>query len=158
MRRRTAWGVALVALLIGLAGGCRRGGSPGASAERLVVPVSHPVVRSVTEYVEYTGRTDSVESVGIRARVTGYLVRAPFREGAEVKKGDLLFEIDPRPYKAQLDQAESQVRVAEAQAGLARANYARVKDVGTAVSPQERDQLKAAAEAADAQVAAAKAT
>jgi multidrug efflux system membrane fusion protein len=125
-----------------------------------VVPVSHPAQRQVTEYVEYTGRADAIETVGIKARATGYLKRAPFTEGAEVKKGDLLFEIDPAPYEAQLAQAEAQVRVAEANLVLAQASYNRVKNLtgSAAVSPQEIDQARAAADAADAQVRAAKAT
>src|SRR5262249_48650395 len=79
------------------------------------VPVSRPVHREVTEYAEFAGRTGAVESVDIRARVTGYLVQTPFKEGTEVKKGDLLFEVDPRPYQAQLDQAEGQVNLYTAQ-------------------------------------------
>jgi multidrug efflux system membrane fusion protein len=138
--------------------GCRQRASQGPPATPSVIPVSHPVKREVTEYVEYTGRSDAVSSVGIRARVTGYLTQAPFKEGAEVKKGDLLFEIDPRPYEFQLNQAVAQVGVAEAQSQLAKTNYARVKASGTAASPQEVDQAKATADAADAQVKAAKAT
>src|SRR5438270_7633843 len=101
MPRRIAGGVLFLGLVLP-AGGCRPGGPAGPPSGPPVVPVSHPVRREVTESVEYTGRTDAVESVGIKARATGYLVRAPFTEGAEVKKGDLLFEIDPRPYQAQL--------------------------------------------------------
>jgi hypothetical protein len=62
----------------------------------LDVPVSKPVRREVTEYVDYTGRTAAINSVDIRPRVTGYLVKMPFKEGSEVKAGDLLFEIDMR--------------------------------------------------------------
>jgi len=123
-----------------------------------VVPASKPVQREVTEFVEYTGRADAVDTIGVKARATGFLVQAPFREGAEVKKGDLLFEVDPKPYQAQLDQAESQVRVAEAQAELAHATYNRLKDLSTAASKQELDQARASAAAADAQVKAAKST
>jgi multidrug efflux system membrane fusion protein len=154
--------VALVAGLFALAAGCRKepGTGPAAAAKSAAVPVAKPVQREVVDYVEYTGRTDAVQSVGIRARVTGYLVEIPFQEGKEIKKGDRLFEIDPRPYKAQLDQAKGQVRVAEAQASLAKAYFNRAKAlVGTnAVSPQEYDTAKAALEEADAQVEAAKAT
>jgi RND family efflux transporter MFP subunit len=140
--------------------GCKKAAPPPASTGPQVVPVAKPVQRPVTEYVEYTGRADAVETVGIKARATGDLVRAPFTEGAEVKKGDLLFEIDPAPYEAQLAQAEAQVKVAEANSVLAQASYNRVKNLtGTvAVSPQEIDQARAAAGAADAQVRAAKAT
>ena len=86
-----------------------RGPVKVAPAQPPDVPVSQPIQREVTEYADFTGRTDAIESVDIRARVTGYLVQTPFKEGTEVKKGDLLFEVDPRPYQAQLDQAEGQV-------------------------------------------------
>ncbi|HJZ56946.1 MAG TPA: efflux RND transporter periplasmic adaptor subunit, partial [Gemmataceae bacterium] len=160
MYRQVTWGVALVAVLVGLAAGCRPGNPTGSPSAIPIVPVSHPIQREVSEYVEYTGRTDAVESVGIRARATGYLVRAPFKEGAEVKKDDLLFEIDPRPYKAQLNQAESQVKVNEASLKLARANYERAKEtlskgVG---SQQDIDQAKAAVDEAAARIDASKAT
>jgi RND family efflux transporter MFP subunit len=142
--------------------GCKKTGAPPAAGGPQVVPVAKPVQRPVTEYVEYTGRSDAVTTIGIKARATGYLIRAPFTEGAEVKKGELLFEIDPEPYKAQLAQAEAQVKVAEANLVLAQASYNRVRGLtgvgSTAVSPQEVDQARAAADAAEAQVRAAKAT
>ena len=81
----------------------------------------------------------------------------PFKEGAEVKEGDLLFEIDPRPYQAQYDQAEGQVNLYKAQLELAKANYARDKEVAKtpgAVSLQQLDQDKAAVDEADAAVKA----
>ena len=111
----------------------------------------------MTDYVDFTGRTNAVESVDIRARVSGYLVEMPFKEGAEVKKGDLLFEVDPRPYQAQFDQAEGQVNLYKAQLALAKANYARDLDVAKtpgAVSGQQLDQDKAAVDEADAAVKA----
>src|ERR1700690_1853630 len=86
--------------------GCGKESPQIAPAQAPVVPISHPIEREVTDYVDFTGRTDAVESVDIRPRVTGYLVKMPFKEGAEVKVGDLLFVVDPRPYQAQLDQAE----------------------------------------------------
>ena len=124
------------------------------------MPVSKPVQREVTDYVDFTGRTDAVQAVNIVARVTGYLVKMPFKEGAEVKKGDLLFEIDPRPYQAQLDQAEGQVATYKAQLKLAddelRAGYRASSEAG-AVSQQELDQDKARVDEAAAQVKAAQA-
>lgn len=152
--RPLAWAALLVA-----AAGCRPTPTAPPEATPPTVPVSHPVRRAVTETVEYTGRTDAVESVGVRARVTGYLTQAPFTEGAEVRKGELLFEIDPRPYQAQYDQAVSQVGVAEAQAVLGKSNYARLKSLsGGSASQLEVDQAKAAADSADASLKAAKAT
>jgi len=88
--------------------------SPAASAEPPALPVSKPVERELTDYVDFTGRTNAVEAVDVRPRVTGYLMQMPFKEGSEVKKGDLLFEIDPRPYQAQLGQSQAQVELAEA--------------------------------------------
>src|SRR4051812_12325431 len=140
--------------------GCKKPAPPAGPGGPQVVPVAKPVQRPVTEFVEYTGRADAIKTVGVKARATGYLIRAPFVEGAEVKEGDLLFEIDPKPYQAQLAQAEAQVRVAEANAVLAQASYNRVRNLtgSASVSPQEIDQARAAAAAADAQVQAAKAT
>ena len=128
-----------------------------APPETLVVPTSQPVKREVTDYVDFTGRTDAVESVDIRPRVTGYLVDMPFKEGAEVKTGDLLFVVDPRPYQAQLDQALGLVKLYEAQLNLSRTTYARDQNIARtpgAVSLQQLDQDKAAVGEAEAQVAA----
>jgi membrane fusion protein, multidrug efflux system len=125
------------------------------------VPVSRPVERTVTDYADFTGRTNAVESVDIRARVSGYLVQMPFKEGAEVKKGDLLFEVDPRPYEAQLVQAEGQVNLYKAQLALAKATYARDLEVAKtpgAVSKQQLDQDKAAVDEGDAAVKASQAS
>ncbi len=122
-----------------------------------VTPVSHPVQRQVTDYVEFTGRTDAVEPVDIRARVTGYLVKMPFTEGSEVKEGDLLFEIDPRPYEAQYKQAMGQVELYQSSLKLAKITYQRDLDIGRtpgAVSQQQLDQDRAAVEEADARVRA----
>jgi len=122
------------------------------------VPVSRPVQLNVSDYVDFTGRTDAVQSVDIRARVTGYLVAMPFKEGSEVKKGDLLFRIDPRPYQAQLDQAKGQVNLYQAQLDLARATYNRFlslsKSTPGAVSQQQLEEYKAQLEEARAQMKA----
>src|SRR3954467_483344 len=125
-------------LAAALLAGCKKPAPPAGPGGPQVVPVANPVQRPVTEFVEYTGRADAIKTVGVKARATGYLVRAPFVEGAEVKKGDLLFEIDPKPYEAQLAQAEAQVKVAEAQHVLAQASYNRVRNLtgSASVSPQ----------------------
>jgi multidrug efflux system membrane fusion protein len=172
MRNRVIWGMmCLGVLFVAVIAGCRKQPSQAPAPAKQVVPVSHPVQRQVTEFVEYTGRTDAVQSVGIRARVTGFLIRSPFKEGdtvkgpvklfgAVVREGDLLFEVDPRPYKAQLDQAESQIKVAEAQLKLADANYARTKEAFDkgAESKQNVDSAKASVDEAAARIESAKAT
>ena len=73
------------------------------------VQVSHPVSGEVTDYVDFPGRIEAVNSVEVRARVTGYLEKVYFKEGADVAQGDLLFEIDARPYEAELARAEGAV-------------------------------------------------
>jgi multidrug efflux system membrane fusion protein len=90
--------------------------------------------------------------------VTGYLVQMPFKEGSEVKKGDLLFVIDPRPYQAQFDQAKAQVVLNQASLELAKSTLARYealdKSTPGAVSKQALDQYQAAVVEADARVEA----
>jgi multidrug efflux system membrane fusion protein len=142
--------------------GCSHGSPQVAPPEPPAVPVSKPVRRVVTDYVDFTGRTDAVQAVDIRARVTGYLTEMPFKEGAEVKKDDLLFVVDPRPYQAQLDQAEGQVNRYQAQLNLAKKTYARYKALFArepgAVSKQALDQYQAQVEEADSSLKAAQAS
>lgn len=134
--------------------GCSRPSPRPAPPEAPTVPVSEPVRRDVTDYVDFTGRTDAVEAVDVRPRVTGYLTKVPFKEGAEVKKGDLLFEIDPRPYQAQLDQAEGQIGLVEAQLKLAQVNYQRAVAVAKKgfETAQDLDQNAAAVQEATARM------
>ena len=139
-------------------GACQRNPPPVASHEAPAIPVSHPVQRQVTDFVDFTGRTEAVQAVSIRPRVTGYLVKMPFKEGAMVKSGDLLFEIDPRPYQAQLDEAKGQANLYKAQLQLAKTTLGRSlalnSMVSNSVSQQELDQERAAVEEADARVKA----
>ena len=142
--------------------GCSHGPPQVAPAEPPAVPVSHPVGRVVTDFVDFTGRTDAVQAVDIRPRVTGYLVDMPFKEGAEVKKNDLLFVVDPRPYQAQLDQAEAHVNRFLAELELAKATNARYQGLAHsepgAVSKQALDQYQAQVKEADASLRAAQAS
>src|SRR5207302_4860878 len=104
----------------------------------------------------------AVESVDLRARVSGYLMRMAVKEGADVKKGEVLFEIDPRPYQAQFDQAMAQVALREASLKLAQATYERdlalAKAVKDSVTQQQIDQDRAAVEEAKARLAVSKAS
>ena len=77
------------------------------------VTVSRPQVATVTNWDEYPGHIEAVESVEIRPRVSGYIDSIHFTDGAEVKAGDLLFVIDPRPYQAELDRAQARFELAE---------------------------------------------
>src|SRR5437868_4856339 len=84
------------------------------------VTVSKPVEREVTDYHYYTGRIEAVETVEVRARVRGFLQKIHFKEGVEVHQGELLYEIDPRTFQADVDKAQADVTRAEAQAQVAR--------------------------------------
>jgi RND family efflux transporter MFP subunit len=92
-----------VLLLVGVAG-CGQAPPAPEAPPPPEVEVSRPLVREVTDYEEFTGRTDAIDSVVVQARVSGYLDKINFQDGAEVKQGEVLYQIDPRPYKAQLDQ------------------------------------------------------
>src|SRR5207248_1108628 len=113
-----------VCLPVGMAG-CKRAPSE-TPPEPTPVSVSYPVERVVTDHTDFTGRTAAVDSVEVKAHVWGYLDKVNFTEGALVKKGDVLFEIDPRVYRAALRQAEGNVasldaRVVRLEADLGRA-------------------------------------
>src|SRR5258706_319544 len=107
--------------------GC--GKHPSTTAPAPVVSVIQPVARDVVEWDEYIGRLESPETVEIRARVSGYLDKVHFKEGKEVKKGDLLFTIDRRPYQADFDHAEADHQRAESQADLAKSDAERAKNL-----------------------------
>src|SRR5271167_497871 len=104
-------------LILGLClvlAGCARVPSGAPEAAAIPVTVSYPVERAVTDYADFTGRTASVDSVEVRARVSGYLDQVNFKEGALVKKDDMLFQIDPRQYRADLARAKGTVAQYEA--------------------------------------------
>src|SRR5437588_527680 len=147
----------LPCLSIGIAG-CARAPAeaPAAPAQ---VTVSRPVERNVTDYADFTGKTAAVDSVEVRAHVWGYLDKVNFKEGALVKKGDVLFELDPRPYQAMLNQAKAKVAQDEAQLTYDEAEYQRnLKLASTgAVSRSDLDKTSAALNVDLANVAADKA-
>lgn len=147
----------LAILLLVTVAGCQQPPAP-APAGPPTVFVATPVTQEILEYEDFTGRTEAMATVDIRARVTGYLLAANFKEGAQVKKGDILFEVDPSLYKALFKQADSQVNLNKASLALAEATHARNLAAGNAISPQERDQSKAAVDEAIARVKATEAT
>jgi RND family efflux transporter MFP subunit len=134
------------ALLPGLClalAGCARAPSEAPAAAPPPVTVSYPVEREVTDYADFTARTAAVDSVELRARVSGYLDKVNFKEGALVKKGDVLFEIDPRTYQAVLKHAEGNLAAAEAHVVRLDADFARARRlVGTgAISREDYDKV-----------------
>lgn len=118
MRRSLLFALAAV-MLMSCHTGCHDADPAAHKSKAPVVRVAHPVLKEVTEYEQFTGRTGAIDYVQIKARVTGYLDKINFKVGSEVKAGDVLFVIDPRPYKAQYDRALGQVAIAESKLKLA---------------------------------------
>src|SRR5262249_60618712 len=118
-----------------------------------------PVEQVITDYVDFTGRTAAVDSVEVRAHVWGYLHKVNFSEGALVRKGDVLFELDPRPYQALLSQAQAKVTQDEAQLKYDESEYQRnLRLVNTgAVSRSDLEKTSAARGVDIANIAADKA-
>jgi len=121
-----------------------------------VVTVAHPTRRTVIDMDEYVGRFVAVNSVEIRARVSGYLDQVHFTDGQTVKQGDLLFSIDKRPFQTSLDQARANLAQARANSAFAEADLARgaqlVRD--KTITEQTFDQRTQAKRVAEASVAA----
>lgn len=160
MHRRFAVS-ALLALGLGGCGDDATQAAPAAPA----VTISQPVRKEIVEWDEYTGRFGAVDSVEVRARVSGYLSSVNFKAGQDVKKDDLLFVIDQRPFRIALDQAEAQFVQAQTRATLAGRELARAQSLldSKNVSEQFYDQraqnkldADAALKAAHAAVATAK--
>ncbi len=123
------------------------------------VTVANPVNRTVVDTDEYVGRFVAVDSVEVRARVSGHLEAVHFKDGEIVKKGEMLFTIDQRPFQAALDQARADLARAKSALDLAVADLKRAQDLigRQTISEQVYEQRIQAKRSADAQVAAAEA-
>lgn len=111
--------VGLTLLLAAALAGCGKPVTKNNAATAPTVSVAHPIKRMVKEWDEFTGRLASPETVEVRARVSGYIEQVHFKEGHDVKQGELLFTIDPRPYQAVVDRAKAELAAARARAELA---------------------------------------
>jgi RND family efflux transporter MFP subunit len=124
------------------AAGCDQKHPQAAQTPPPVVLVSRPLERKdVTDYQVFTARTQAVQSVDLKARVSGFLTKILFKDGADVKEGDILFQIDDRPYKAALDQAKAALSHAKANLDLAKAALVKAQadyDIGLNVRKQEQ--------------------
>lgn len=123
---RNAVGVTGTPERVSVAPGAPASGTKG-SAPPPAVTTSKPIVREITEWDEYTARFDAVESVEIRARVAGYLNEVKFKDGDDVKQGDLLVLIDPRPFERALEQAQAELEAARTKAENTRLDVDRGK-------------------------------
>src|ERR1700731_303934 len=145
-------------LLVFLMGsGCRKASAPQQGP--LPVNVVTVVEKEVNEWDEFTGRLDPVESVEIRPRVSGYITEIHFEAGAIVKKGDLLYVIDPRPYQADFDRAKAEVDRMDAQLKLSQIELNRAKELRdkNTISASEFDQKAATYQGAAAAKSSAEA-
>jgi multidrug efflux system membrane fusion protein len=138
---------------------CSRGGAQMAAPPPPEVDAARVIVRPVRQWDEFSGRIAATDAVDVRARVSGYIDRIAFKDGNEVKAGDLLFVIDPRPYRAAYDSAVAQLARARAAAKLAEANEKRAQAlvVAKAISREEFETRSAGSTQSNADVRAAEA-
>jgi len=149
---------AIVILLLGPAAGCSKGSKEAPKPP--VVEVMTVIQKDVPVYKEWIGTLDGMVNATIRAQVTGYLIKQNYREGDVVKKGQILFEIDPRTFQAALGQAKGQLAAQQARWNTAKANLARIKPLAAvnAVSKKDLDDANGAEQAARAAVLSAQAS
>ena len=149
------WAGPLLLLVTALAG-CGQAQQQTAAPPPPTVTVARPVQRTVIDQDEYVGRFVAVDSVEVRSRVSGYLSEIHFTDGQMVKKGDLLFVIDHRPFQIALDQMRANLAQARANLAYTEADLARGKELvqNKTITEQTFDQRKQARSVAEASVAA----
>jgi RND family efflux transporter MFP subunit len=133
--------------------------APGAPPP-VAVSVANPIEKTVVEWDEYTGRFDAVDTVEVRARISGVLNEVKFTDGAIVKKGDLLFVIDPRPFQRVLDRDRAALQGAKVQLEFAQRDLERARPLvaNSTISQQGFDQRNQAVRTAEANVLSAEAS
>lgn len=126
-------------------GNAEGGGAPGGAPPAPTVSVATVMQKEVSDGDEFSGRFEATDFVEVRPRVAGYLTKVHFQAGSLVKKGDLLFTIDPRPFEADAAKADADLKRAETSRELARAEVTRAEKLlaATAISQQEFDQRTA---------------
>src|SRR6476619_6488951 len=101
------------------------GAAPNPAMMAMPVPVAKIIKKSIPIYLDYSARTESIRSIALQAKATGYIQQQHVADGADVKEGDLLYTIDPRDYQAALDRARAQVQHDEAVLSYAQGNFDR---------------------------------
>jgi RND family efflux transporter MFP subunit len=149
--------LALLPVIAAVLAGCARDEAAPAPLPPPRVGVAQVAARQVTEYDELTGHFEAVERVELKPRVSGYISSVSFVQGHEVKKGDVLFVIDQRPYEADLKRTEAQLAQARSQLSLAKSERDRAIKLmqAHAISREEFDTRTAGTEQAEANVDAA---
>lgn len=152
--------IAILASIAVLLGACSRADAQSTAAPPPPkVTAAEVISREVTEWDEFTGRLQAVNAVAVRPRVSGYVAAVRFDEGAMVRKGDLLFEIDARPFQAEVDRLRAELMRVEATVRRAQNDLERGQRLSSdkAMSPEEIDRRAALAEESSAQLQAVKA-
>jgi RND family efflux transporter MFP subunit len=159
MKRSIAVSVpVLVAAVLGAAGCARNEAAQVAVAQQAPrVTVAQVIEQSITDFDEFTGRFVAVERVALRPRVSGYISSVSFAAGREIKKDDVLFTIDPRPYQAELEGAKAELARARAQLELSKSERQRAVKLMAqhAISREEFDSRVSQSEQGEASVRAA---
>lgn len=132
-------------------GGCGQEEQKAPPAKPPEVTVAAPVIQNVTNYIYFTGYTEARKSVDLQARIEGYLESFSFEPGELVKKGDLLFVIDPKPFEAEVDQAKANLKTMEAEFQLAKASLQRKESAFKEKAVSELTVLEARAERSKAE-------
>ena len=160
MNRWARHAVTLVAVLAAvLASGCTRTAAQPGEPPPSKVTVAKVAPQDVTEWDEFTGRLEAVNSVSVRPRVSGYVSAVRFEEGAIVRRGDPLFLIDPRPFEAEVDRLRAELNRARATVQRAKSELDRAGRLASenAMSHEEQERRASFAEESSAQVAAVQA-
>jgi RND family efflux transporter MFP subunit len=136
--------------------GCGQSASSDKAREAPRVTVAHPAVRSLVDEDDYNGWLEASQTVDVRARVRGHIQKIHFKDGDMVQQSQLLFELDPRPFQAAVEEGQAQVRALEAQKVAADKNAARAEDLNKAkaIATSEYEQIVADAQSYTARIAA----
>src|SRR5260370_23119341 len=119
--------VVCVAILAGLNAGCSSSAKTNAAPAPAEVNVAEVICKQIGDSDEFTGRLEAVNAVEVRPRVSGYLQSVQFKEGAIVRQSDLLFQIDPRPFQAEVDRLKGDLSQAKAQRSRAQSDFERAE-------------------------------
>src|SRR6267154_2494281 len=148
----------VMAILAGISAGCSSSAQPKAPAPA-EVSVAEVICKQLGDSDEFTGRLEPVNSVEVRPRVSGYLQSGHFKEGAIVRQGDLLFQIDPRPFQAEVDRLKGELSQAKAQRSRAQSDFERAERLhnNDGMSAEEYDRRAAVRSEAEARIASTEA-
>jgi multidrug efflux system membrane fusion protein len=142
-----------LATFAGLNAGCSSSAQPTAPAP-MEVSVAEVICKQIGDSDEFTGRLEAVNAVEVRPRVSGYLQSVHFKEGTIVRQGDLLFQIDPRPFQAEVDRLQGDLSQAKAQRSRAQSDFARAERLhnNDGMSAEEYDRRAAVRNEAEARI------